>query len=50
MVNNKGLTFYDEEAIEQSNQAINDRFNAVRKEGKIKLKPLEDLIDELNAM
>lgn len=45
MVNNKGLTFYDEESIESANQSINDKFHTVKKESKIKIKPIEDLID-----
>ena len=45
MVNNKGLLFYDEESIESANQSINDKFHTVKKESKIKIKPIEDLID-----
>ena len=50
MVNNKGLLFYDEESIESVNQSINDKFYTVKKESKFKLKPIKDLIDELNIV
>lgn len=48
LCNNKGLHFSDEETIELANHTANEKFAAVKKESKIKLKPLEDLIDEIN--
>lgn len=40
MCNTKGLHFSDEEAIEAANHTINERFATVKKESKIKIKPL----------
>lgn len=50
MVNSKGLAFTDEEAIEAVNSTLAERFTSLKKESKLKVKNLEDLIDEINAI
>ena len=50
LVNNKGLHFTDEEAIQNANNLINEKVSDLKKESKVKLKELNDLIDEINAV
>ena len=45
LVGKEGVHFSDEVGIEAANEIVNEKFSTVKKESKIKLKPLEDLID-----
>ena len=50
LVNNKGVHFTDEDSIQNANNEINEKVSSLKKDSKVKLKELNDLIDEINAI
>lgn len=48
LVSSSGVHFIDEKSIEVQNSIINERYTKLRAETKVKLKNLNNLIDEIN--
>jgi DNA-binding transcriptional regulator YbjK len=48
LVGSNGVHFIDEKAIEASNASINERYGKLKSECKVKLRDLNNLIDEVN--
>lgn len=48
LVSSSGVHFIDEKSIEVQNSIINERYTKLRSQTKVKLKNLNNLIDEIN--